>query len=171
MVTTNEYLGMVAKKAGALTNCAAYMGALAAGEPEESCVRFAGVGEHLGSAWQIMQDIRDLWGERGDGMTSSNIVNKKKSLPLIHALETAGTSEKRELGNIYMKRVLEPEDAARVTGILDGAGSRDFAVARAEELVETALDELKAAGAGPEGSPPIPGAIDGVAKAILAGQF
>ena len=167
MVTTNDYLGMVRKKTGGLASCAAYLGALAAGESESGCAGFGEVGARLGMAWQIMRDVQDLWGERGDGMTSSNIVNKKKSLPLIHALESATPAEKRELGNVYMKRVLEPEDTARVTAILDGAGSRGFATGQAEELVGEALNELGAGDAGRERW----AVMEEVAQAILAGQF
>ena len=96
----------------------------------------------MGMAWQITRDIDDLWGEHGDGMTPSNVLNKKKSLPLVHTLETAGVSTKRELGAIYMKRVLESEDIAKMIEILDSAGARQISQAKAQELVGKALAGL-----------------------------
>ena len=45
-----------------------------------------------------------------------------------------------------MKRVLEPEDAHRLLEILDGAGGRTVAEAKASELVEEGL--AKVAGTG-----------------------
>jgi geranylgeranyl diphosphate synthase type I len=143
MVSSNSYYDMIGRKSGALTGCSAALGALAAGAGEEVCQGFQELGQKLGMAWQISRDIADLWG-RGDGMTASNVLNKKKSLPLIHTLETAPVSVKRQLGNIYMKRVLEPEDVSQIITILEGAGARQHAHEKARELVEQALE--KAAG-------------------------
>ena len=146
MVSSAAYLDMVGRKAGALTGCAAESGALAAGANDEVCSTLRDVGRGLGAGWQIARDINDLWGERGDGMTPSNVLNKKKSLPLIHTLENGSVSVKRELGSIYMKRVLEPEDARRLIAILEEADARTQAERKARELVEQALDA--AAGTG-----------------------
>ena len=60
-------------------------------------------------------------------------------------MDTASPGEKRQLGSIYTKRVLEPDDVAAVTAILDSAGSRDFATTTAAGLVEEAVAELDAA--------------------------
>ena len=144
MVTTGDYLGMVARKTGALASCAAQLGAMAGGAGEDEAGHFGRAGERIGIAWQIVRDIEDSWGRGGDGMTPSNIVNKKKSLPLIHAMDTASPGEKRQVAGIYTKRVLEPEDVAQVTAILDSAGSRDFATATANGLIEEAVAELDA---------------------------
>ncbi len=142
MVSRAAYLDMIGRKAGALAGCAAESGALAAGAPEETCLRFQEMGIKLGSAWQIARDVEDLWGERGDGVTPSNILNKKKSLPLLHTLEQASVGVKREVGAIYMKRVLEPDDARRLVEILDESGARAAAEAKASELVEEGLDRV-----------------------------
>jgi geranylgeranyl pyrophosphate synthase len=82
------------------------------------------------------------WGQRGDGITPSNILNKKKSLPLIYALENAGTSAKRELGSIYMKRVLEAEDVSRIVAILEEVNARQYSEARAREMADQATAAL-----------------------------
>ncbi|MCI0844487.1 MAG: polyprenyl synthetase family protein, partial [Chloroflexi bacterium] len=119
LVSIADYLDMIRRKAGALASCAAESAALATGASDEDCVRFTEMGRSMGMAWQIARDIDDLWGEHGDGMTPSNVLNKKKSLPLVHTLETAPVSAKRELGAIYMKRVLDPEDIAKMIEILD----------------------------------------------------
>ena len=150
MVSSGAYLDMVDRKAGALAGCAAESGALAAGAAEPVCALFREMGRKLGSAWQISRDITELWGERGDGVTPSNILNKKKSLPLIHTLEQASVGVKRELGAIYMKRVLEPDDARRLIEILDESGARSAAEDKAAELVEEGLSAVEPA-VGPEG--------------------
>lgn len=151
MVTSAAYFDMITRKTGALTGCSAETGAVAAGAPESVTTKFHEMGTRMGLAWQVSQDITDLWGRTGDGMTASNVLNKKKSLPLIHALENATLAAKRELGNIYAKRVLEAEDAARLVEILEQVDARRFAEAKAAELLDQALDSLHDAGLSEEG--------------------
>ena len=146
LVTSGAYYDMIGRKFGALAGCSAELGALAAGKDEGVCHQVRDAGSRLGMAWQIGQDISDLWGRRGDGMTASNVLAKKKSLPLIFALETAELAVKRELGNIYAKRVLQPEDVSRVIAILDEAQVRQKSEDKARELVEEALAALADAG-------------------------
>jgi geranylgeranyl diphosphate synthase type I len=142
LVSTAEYMDMIRRKAGALAACAAEAGALASGASEEMCGKFADLGRSMGMAWQISRDIDDLWGKHGDGMTPSNVLNKKKSLPLVHTLENAAVSTKRELGAIYMKRVLDNEDIAKMIEILDDTDARQTSQAKAQELVDQALADL-----------------------------
>ena len=152
MVTNSAYMEMIRRKSGALTGCAAESGALAAGASNEQCDVLQRLGVNLGAAWQISRDIGQLWGEQGDGLTASNVIGKKKSLPLIHALEHGTISARRELGSMYMKRILEPEDARRLVAILDDAGSRPVAEGKALELVEECLGAASSVGLTPEGT-------------------
>lgn len=145
MVAESAYLDMIERKSGALAGCAARLGAVAAGANAATGDALHQWGVNLGMAMQIYADIGDLWGRRGDGITASNVLNKKKSLPVIHALSNAPTPVKRELGGIYMKRVLEPADAQRLAAILTDAGSRAYAEGKAGRL----LDEAAAALDGP----------------------
>ena len=146
MVTSAAFLDMVSRKAGALSGCSAETGALAAGADEDRCHAMQTYGLKLGTAWQIARDIDDFWGERGDAMTASNIIARKKSLTVVHALEHGSVAAKRELGSIYMKRVLEAEDTARLVSILNETGSRDAAELRARQLAEEGLSAAMSAG-------------------------
>ena len=145
MVSEADYLDMVGRKSGALLGCSGQLGALAASAEEDTCSALRRWGEMLGTARQIREDVADLWGRGGDGFTPANVLNKKKSLPLIHALQHSPTAAKRELGAIYMKRVLEPDDPPRIVAILDEAGSRQYAEEKVEQLLEQA-DAAIAAG-------------------------
>ncbi|PKB83384.1 MAG: hypothetical protein BZY88_02100 [SAR202 cluster bacterium Io17-Chloro-G9] len=146
VVTSESYYDMIGRKAGALAGCSAELGALAAGESGDVCHQVRDAGVRLGMAWQIGRDIDDLWGKSGDGMTAGNVLSKKKSLPLILAQETAELAVKREMGSIYAKRVLQPEDVARVIGILDQSQARRNSEAKARELVDEAMADLANAG-------------------------
>lgn len=140
MVSESDYFDMIRRKSGALAGCSAKVGALAADGASGTADALRTWGEKLGMAMQLRNDIADLWGRRGDGFTPSNVLNKKKSLPLIHALQHSSTAAKRELGGIYMKRVLEPDDSGRIVSLLDESGSRSYAEERAATLMQEATD-------------------------------
>ena len=146
MVTSRAYYDMISRKTGALTGCSAELGAIAAGAEDEICAEFRDMGNQLGMAWQISEDIRELWGQRGDGMTPGNVLNKKKSLPLVFALENAPVAAKRELGNIYMKRVLQSEDVSRLISILNDVEARSFSEVKAHQLAQDAMAVLAKTG-------------------------
>ena len=150
LVTPLEYNEMIAQKTGSLTGCAAAAGAIATGSPNSSARvlkrDLEEMGTKLGMAWQINRDIADFWGQSEDGVTASNVLNKKKSLPLILAMERGSPTAKRELGSIYMKRVLEPADLSRMIEIMNETEARSLAEARAAELVDEALRLLDSEG-------------------------
>ena len=138
MVSEADYMDMIGRKSGALAGCSARLGALASGAQSGTADALEEWGKKLGMARQVQEDISDLWGRSGDGFTPANILNKKKSLPLIHALQNSNTAAKRELGSIYMKRVLEPGDPPRIVAILEEAGSLEYSNRRVDELLRDA---------------------------------
>ena len=133
---------MIGKKSGALPACGGSLGAICADASETFIYEMAIFGQNLGMASQLIQDIDELWGPNGNGMTPSNLIQKKKSLPLIYAFENSSIAVKRELGNIYMKRVLEPEDSSRVIEILNDSGAKDYSEDRAKALISECLTSL-----------------------------
>ena len=151
LVTEAAYLDMVNRKAGALVGCAAEAGALAAGAPLNLCDALRQAGVYLGAAWQVARDNALLWGERGDGVNASNVIGKKKSLGLIYALEHGSIAVRRELGAIYMKRVLEPADAQRMAAIVAETGGRQAAEGQARQLATAGLAIAADAGLPAEG--------------------
>jgi geranylgeranyl diphosphate synthase type I len=146
VVTTAAYFDMIERKTGALTGCAAESGALAAGVDAVACEQLGEMGRKLGMAWQLSRDIADLWGGKGDGMTAANVLGKKKSLPLIYAMETSTVAVKRELGAIYAKRVLEPEDVTNLLNVLDRCDARSVSEGKGQELATEALGSLDSLG-------------------------
>lgn len=150
VVTAGAYYDMIARKTGALAGCSAESGALAAGADEAVSSKFREAGRLLGMGWQVSRDIAELWGQRGDGIAPSSVLHKKKSLPLIYALDNASVAVKRELGTIYIKRVLQPEDASRVIEILEQAGAQRFAEAKAAEMVSEAMALIEGVGLPPK---------------------
>ena len=122
-----------------------------AGEPVAKAL--ADFGSKLGTAFQIRDDILDLWGQQDTGKPlAGDILNKKKSLPIVYAIENAGGAERRALGDVYFKRVMEPEDIDKIIEVLETLGARQFCQDKADALCNEALDSLREAGLSSEQS-------------------
>jgi len=126
------YLEMATGKTGALYACAMQLGALAASADDETVEAMATSGRALGLALQIRRDVMELWGVEGAATpVGAEVLNKKKLFPVVYSLSKASLSEKRRLGDIYFKRVLDTEDVVKVRDILEELGAKE----RAEELI------------------------------------
>ena len=144
-VTEAQYLKMARAKHGSLVGGAAALGARAAGASDDVAEAFASAGEHLGVAAQIAADVDIIW---GGAPAAGMVLNKSKIYPVVHALEHGSLSQKRELGTIYFKRVMEPSDIEGVRRVLDKTGAREHAQARAGEEAAAAIERLEGAGLG-----------------------
>ena len=141
-VGVKSYIKMAAGKTGALTSCAMGLGALAAAAEDPIVSALAEWGKYLGIAYQIKCDIDDLLMCSGEGAPSDNVLNKKKLLPIVYALETGDLPTKRQLGTIYFKRVLEPGDAQQVIVLLNERSAIEYAEGQVKEYSRMAAESL-----------------------------
>ncbi len=165
-MSVEGYLEMARDKSGSLMSGALRLGALlGSGGDEAAAEAFAEAGADLGVAMQAAGDVRDLFGDDG-GALSEEVLNKKKLLPVVHAFASAGRSERRRLGDVYFKRVLEPSDVAEVRSLVEDLGGRE----RAEEVVadrrRAALDVLGHLDLAEGGL----AAVDAFADAVIRGR-
>ena len=135
-LSVDKYLEMARAKSGSLMSGALQLGAfIGSGGDEKSAEAFGAAGTELGVAMQVAEDVLELFANNGatdgPGPPSEIVQNKKKLLPVVHALEKAGPSERRRLGDVYFKRVLQPPDVAEVRRLVEELGGRE----RAEETV------------------------------------
>ena len=144
-MSVEAYMEMAASKSGSLLSCAMKLGP-AVHQNESILDAFGRCGKNLGVAVQINADIKALWTDGDDGKPSPDVLNKTKLLPVVYALERATISEKRALGEIYFKRVLDGDDVVKVRKAIDEMGVRD----ECEALVAEHRDEAVAALDAPE---------------------
>lgn len=139
-MTVDGYIEMAVGKTGALYGCAMRLGAVVASVDVvvENALGFCG--EKLGVARQLRNDLREVWSDHGDYLPE-DLLNKKKLVPVVYAFENGQISDKRRLGDLYFKRVLEPDDADTLRQILEEVGARSYC----EALVETYVDEARSA--------------------------
>lgn len=152
-ISQDAYFKMVEGKTAALISCATELGAVMSQAGEPVAKALANFGSKLGTAFQIRDDILDLWGQQDTGKPlAGDILNKKKSLPIVYAIENASGAERRALGDVYFKRVMEPEDIDKIIEVLETLGARQFCQDMADALCNEALDSLREAGLSSEQS-------------------
>ena len=143
-ITTGEYLHMIACKTGALIRCGLETGALLADGDESTVRAFASFGEGLGRAFQIRDDYLGIWGDEATlgKATGNDIRRRKKSYPVVFALERAAGAALGDLQRIYGQEELEEGDVQRVLAILDEVGAREHSQEVTEAAANRALDAL-----------------------------
>lgn len=143
-----KYIDMVRSRSGALFGAAAQISAFASRKPELAETLF-NFGQIAGTARQLAADYTLFWGGKElDSVQHGRLLTKKKNLPVAHAIETAPPSIKRQLGEIYMQRVIDPAKIGDVVSLLEQAGSREFTLETVERTVDEAERLLNDSGVG-----------------------
>jgi geranylgeranyl diphosphate synthase type I len=143
-VSIEMYLQMIGKKTAALIECATHLGVLLGTEDEEIIESYRLLGQELGLAFQITDDILGIWGEEettGKGV-GEDIVNKKKSLPIVYALEQGDG----ELQEIFRRETMGPQEVKMVMRILENLGAQEHARQIANRHWQSALETLQKTG-------------------------
>ncbi|MBI4218921.1 MAG: polyprenyl synthetase family protein [Chloroflexi bacterium] len=147
-IGVDEYLEMAGRASGALVGCAVRLGAMAGGENDSARLdALSEFGSKIGTGLRAAADYRVFWsdGER-EAAVQGRVLSKKKTLPVVHALESAAVRDKRALGEVYAQRVLDPKDLEKVASILEEAGSRAFTEKTIARLAAEAFSALDRAG-------------------------
>ena len=142
-VSLDDYFGMIEKKTGALFGCALHLGALAAGADDATAGRIDSAGRALGTAFQIKDDVLGVWGQAAKtGKPADDIRRRKKSLPVVYALNEALESRREALKAVYQQVELREDDISTVLNCLDASGARNYCEDVAESYKAQALMNL-----------------------------
>ncbi len=144
-VTVAETLAMSGRKTGALVACAASVGAVLAGAPAPVCEALHEFGYRLGLAFQAVDDVLGTWGspEVTGKQASSDLRQRKKTLPVAAALEAGGPAAGRLGALLGNGHTLGDDELALAAALVEQAGGRRRAVAEADRQLGLALAELE----------------------------
>ncbi|MGE5601913.1 MAG: polyprenyl synthetase family protein, partial [Nitrososphaerales archaeon] len=125
------------------------LGALIGGAAPEVAQLYREFGANLGRAFQLRDDILGIWGdEKQTGKSAaSDIVTKKKSLPVVLALNHEGVGKRLRV--LYAGPDFTPEHVPAVLSLLDEAGVRratEQAVLDATARAHAALGAIATSG-------------------------
>ncbi len=147
-IDINEYMEMIGCKTAALFRCSLEIGALLGSDDEQALTHLKMFGHYLGMTFQVHDDVLSIWGdEKTTGKpNTSDIEMKKKTLPIVYALEKVKGEDKKTLRDIYQKDTIEPADVATVLKILNRVDARGYVQDTSERFYRQALTELNATG-------------------------
>ena len=143
-VEIDDYLKMIELKTAVLLANALRTGGYIAGANETEQEALYSYGRHIGIAFQIQDDILDVYGDPktfGKAVGGDICCNKKTFL-LLTALNTADAESKAELLQWMMATDCEEEKIKAVTAIYDRLGVREAGEAVMEDHTSLALAEL-----------------------------
>ena len=145
-ITTEEYLQMITRKTGSLIRSGLEIGALVATDDTAAFRAFSRFGSHLGRAFQIRDDYLGIWGDDSNTgkATANDIRRRKKSFPVVFALNHAYGQARHDLLEIYGRQELGEDDVARVLAVLDEVGAQEHSQRLIEASVGDALGALEA---------------------------
>lgn len=152
-VSIGEYLEMIRLKTAVLLGGALKIGALLGGAETKDATLLSSFGEHLGVAFQLQDDILDVYGdpEKFGKQVGGDIISNKKTYLLIKALELADNNQTAELDNwIALKEFDNTEKVNAVTAIYDSLQLRQHAENAMQEHADKAFTALDAISLPPE---------------------
>ncbi|HEX2051413.1 MAG TPA: polyprenyl synthetase family protein [Actinomycetota bacterium] len=151
----DDYLGIIRRKTAALFRAACELGAAASGVSGEDRAALVSYGEHLGLAFQMVDDLLDLVGDPDvtGKVPGTDLREGVFTLPVLIACERdASFAQRLAAGHLELEPALA---ALRTTGALDAA--LDLATSHAS-AAHTALETLPRA----EWRDALDGMVDGV---------
>jgi geranylgeranyl diphosphate synthase type I len=166
-ITVDAYYEMIGKKTAALLGASVMAGAILAVDDPEVHEAYRRFGNDLGMAFQMADDVKGtFWSSEESGKPEAGDIHKrKKTLPVVWALEHASPEDRARLLEVYAApaggsdgraaatpaEALSDEDVAEVLAILERSGARDHAVGEARRWRDRALEQIESLPCLPEG--------------------
>ena len=127
-VVIDDYLRVIRYKTAKLFEAASRLGGILGGADEALENRLAAFGMHLGTAFQLIDDVLDYSAEESDTgkHLGDDLAEGKPTLPLIHVMQHGS-----------------PAQAALVRGAIESGGRDDFAAVLAAIQHTGALEETR----------------------------
>jgi geranylgeranyl diphosphate synthase, type I len=146
VMSIDAYFDMIGRKTAALIAASIEAGAVLATDDEAVIGRYRAFGWALGIAFQVNDDLLGIWGaEQATGKAASDVAHKKKTLPVIYAVEQAGPEDRARLLALYKADAPTPDELAEIVRILERVGAHDYTRDTARRYRDEALAELDAA--------------------------
>lgn len=151
IIDESSYYEVINNKTASLLRGCCRIGAMTAGADKETVEKFTQLGELLGIAFQIRDDIFDYYKADVGKPTGNDIREGKITLPLIYALQNAQEDRVGEMMQIIETKDYTTENIEKLLDFAKQNGGIDYAyqkitelLAKAEKIVETlSIDEDK----------------------------
>ena len=144
-ITMNDYFEMVKGKTGALLQASCLLGGICANAKEKELKALKNYGLNLGIAFQIRDDILDIFGEEKKfGKKIGKDIEERKggNVVIILALEELSLKERENFLKILKKRKKTKKDIERAVKILQKTRAKEEAFKLGEKFIKKAKKSL-----------------------------
>ncbi len=137
-----DYWPMIAGKTAALLSVCCYIGAILAGAEAPVQDAYRSFGYSLGLAFQVQDDILGIWGDEAitGKSTASDLLEGKKSLPVLYGLNTQGKFAQR-----WKQGPISPAEVPGLAQVLASEGAYEYTHDISRQMTSMALTHLREA--------------------------
>jgi octaprenyl-diphosphate synthase len=140
----DTYFEIIKKKTASLIATSMAMGAASVSKDDELVEKMFRIGQDVGIAFQIKDDIFDYQSKGVLGKPTGNDIKEKKiTLPLLYVLDQSDKTEKRRILSLVKKK---NKNAAKVKELVDlvvAKGGLEYAEQRMNEFRDKAIGQIK----------------------------
>ena len=140
---TAIYYEIIRQKTATLLAACCAMGAKSVDAEDEQVAKMHEFGELLGMAFQIKDDLFDYSEQKIGKPTGIDIKEQKMTLPMIHALNTMGRSDKNWLIKTVKNHNKDKKRVREAIKRIKEAGGLEFAQEKMESFRMRAIELLK----------------------------
>ena len=141
-ITEEIYYEIIRQKTATLLAACCAIGAQAVNATEQEIKKMHLFGELLGMAFQIKDDLFDYGEQKIGKPLGIDIKEKKMTLPLIHVLNTASDSERRQIINTIKNHNKNKTKVKELIKLVKNKGGLDFARSKMEAYRKQAMELL-----------------------------
>lgn len=143
-VSIEEYIDMIRLKTAVLLGGAMKLGAIVAGANDEEADQIYNFGENLGIAFQLQDDILDVFGdpEKFGKQIAGDIIANKKTFLLLKLQELANKEDHTKLINQFGNKDLEIK-ISNITALYDSYKIRELATSEMKVYLDKAFKALR----------------------------
>ena len=145
-ITEKDYFKMASRKTAILLQTCCEIGELVAGAEEKQIKALRNYGLNLGIAFQIQDDILDIFGEEksfGKKIGNDIVERKGGNIVILFALKELNLADKKKLLGIFRKEKINREDIKAAVNLIKKTNSRQEAVLLGKKYVEKAKKSLQ----------------------------
>ena len=146
-ITTDDYFDMIGKKTAILLQACCEAGAICADANDEQVETIGRFGFVLGMAFQIRDDILDIFGDEkefGKKIGKDIIEKKMGNLVILSAIGELAVDDKNIIRNILeSSQEVSGDDVALVCSLIDKTNAKQIAENMANKYINEAFDLLK----------------------------
>ena len=146
IVTQEMYIRMIELKTAVLIAAAIKTGAIVGGADEKNADLLYDFGRNLGLAFQVQDDILDIWGDSKifGKSKGGDIAANKKTLPYVKAMETATGKQLTQLHELFSGAEKDTElKISKVTELYEQLNLREITETIAYDFINKAFGFLQ----------------------------